>query len=75
MDRWLSPALDSLRAGPHDGRTRRSSKAIKRSDEIKALLDRPNYGHLATVMADGSPSVDNMNDLRRWWPRPEAPSP
>jgi PPOX class probable F420-dependent enzyme len=25
------------------------------SDEIKALLDRPNYAHLATVMADGSP--------------------
>ena len=25
------------------------------SDEIKALLDRPNYPHLATVMADGSP--------------------
>jgi PPOX class probable F420-dependent enzyme len=29
--------------------------AIKLSDEIKALLDRPNYGHLATLMADGSP--------------------
>ena len=29
--------------------------AIPLSDEIKALLDRPNYAHLATVMADGSP--------------------
>ena len=28
---------------------------IPLSDEIKALLDRPNYAHLATVMADGSP--------------------
>jgi PPOX class probable F420-dependent enzyme len=25
------------------------------SDEIKALLDRPNYAHLATLMPDGSP--------------------
>lgn len=30
---------------------------IALSEEIKALLDRPNYGHLATVMADGSPHV------------------
>jgi PPOX class probable F420-dependent enzyme len=25
------------------------------STEIKALLDRPNFAHLATIMADGSP--------------------
>lgn len=25
------------------------------SDEIKALLDRPNFGHLSTLMPDGSP--------------------
>ena len=29
--------------------------AIHLSDEIKALIDRPNFGHLATVMPDGSP--------------------
>lgn len=29
--------------------------AIPLSGEIKALLDRPNYAHLATVMPDGSP--------------------
>ena len=26
------------------------------SDEIKQLVDRPNFAHLATLMADGSPS-------------------
>jgi hypothetical protein len=25
------------------------------SAEIKGLLDRPNFAHLATLMADGSP--------------------
>jgi PPOX class probable F420-dependent enzyme len=25
------------------------------SDEIRRLIDRPNFGHLATIMADGSP--------------------
>jgi PPOX class probable F420-dependent enzyme len=29
--------------------------AIQLSDEIKTLLDRPNFVHLATLMADGSP--------------------
>jgi len=28
---------------------------IALSDEIKTLLDRPNFAHLATLMADGSP--------------------
>jgi PPOX class probable F420-dependent enzyme len=28
---------------------------IPLSDEIKTLLDRPSYAHLATVMPDGSP--------------------
>ena len=28
---------------------------IQLSSEIKALLDRPNFVHLATLMADGSP--------------------
>ncbi len=32
--------------------------AVPLSDEIKALLDGPNFAHLATVMADGSPHVD-----------------
>jgi PPOX class probable F420-dependent enzyme len=31
--------------------------AIALSDEIKALLDRPNFAHLATIMPDGSPQV------------------
>jgi PPOX class probable F420-dependent enzyme len=30
---------------------------IPLSDDIRALLDRPNYAHLATVMSDGSPHV------------------
>ena len=29
--------------------------AIPLSDEIKALLDRPNFVHLATVLPDGAP--------------------
>jgi PPOX class probable F420-dependent enzyme len=29
--------------------------ALALTAEIKALLDRPNFAHLATVMADGSP--------------------
>ena len=29
--------------------------AIPLSDEIRALLDGPNFAHLATLMADGSP--------------------
>lgn len=29
--------------------------AIALSDDIKRLLDRPNFAHLATIMADGSP--------------------
>lgn len=28
---------------------------IPLSDEIKGLIDRPNFAHLATLMADGSP--------------------
>jgi hypothetical protein len=28
---------------------------ISLSDEIKALLDAPNFAHLATLMPDGSP--------------------
>ena len=28
---------------------------IQLSDEIKGLLDRPNFAHLATLMPDGSP--------------------
>lgn len=28
------------------------------SDEVRALLDRPNFAHLATLMADGAPHVD-----------------
>ncbi len=31
--------------------------AIPLSDEIRALLDRPNFAHLATLMPDGSPQV------------------
>jgi PPOX class probable F420-dependent enzyme len=27
------------------------------SQEVKQLIDRPNFAHLATVMADGSPLV------------------
>jgi PPOX class probable F420-dependent enzyme len=30
---------------------------IPLSDEIKALLDRPNFAHLSTLMADGSPQA------------------
>lgn len=29
--------------------------AIPLSDDIKSLLDRPNFAHLATIMSDGSP--------------------
>jgi len=29
--------------------------AIPLSNEIRALLDAPNFAHLATLMADGSP--------------------
>ena len=28
---------------------------ISLSDEIRQLLDRPNFAHLATLMPDGSP--------------------
>jgi PPOX class probable F420-dependent enzyme len=28
---------------------------IPLSDELKKLIDRPNFAHLATIMADGSP--------------------
>jgi PPOX class probable F420-dependent enzyme len=31
------------------------SMAIQLSSEIQALLDRPNFAHLATLMEDGSP--------------------
>jgi PPOX class probable F420-dependent enzyme len=31
--------------------------AIALPDEVKTLLDRPNFAHLATVMRDGSPQV------------------
>lgn len=27
------------------------------SDQVKFLIDRPNFGHLATVMSDGSPQI------------------
>jgi nitroimidazol reductase NimA-like FMN-containing flavoprotein (pyridoxamine 5'-phosphate oxidase superfamily) len=27
------------------------------SEEVKRFIDRPNFAHLATVMADGSPLV------------------
>jgi len=30
---------------------------MKLSEEIKRLIDRPNFGHLATLMRDGSPQV------------------
>ena len=30
---------------------------IELSKEIRALLDGPNYAHLATIMRDGSPHV------------------
>jgi PPOX class probable F420-dependent enzyme len=30
---------------------------IALTDEIKALIDRPNFAHLATLMADGSPQA------------------
>jgi PPOX class probable F420-dependent enzyme len=29
--------------------------AIPLSEEIRRLIDRPNFGHLATLMSDGSP--------------------
>ena len=29
--------------------------AVTLSDEIRSLIDRPNFGHLATLMPDGSP--------------------
>jgi hypothetical protein len=29
--------------------------AISLSNEIRALIDRPNFAHLATLMSDGSP--------------------
>lgn len=32
------------------------------SDEVRALLDRPNFAHLATLMADGAPHVDPVRD-------------
>jgi len=32
--------------------------AMALSNEIKSLLDAPNFAHLATVMADGSPQSD-----------------
>src|SRR5207249_10716752 len=35
--------------------TRTVVMAIPLSDEIKALLDAPNFAHLATLMPDGSP--------------------
>ncbi len=28
---------------------------MRLSDDVKALIDRPNFVHLATIMADGSP--------------------
>jgi PPOX class probable F420-dependent enzyme len=31
--------------------------AVELSKEIRALVDGPNYAHLATLMADGSPHV------------------
>jgi len=36
-------------------RTRTVVMAIPLSNEIRALLDGPNFAHLATVMPDGSP--------------------
>jgi len=32
--------------------------ALQLSNEVKALLDAPNFAHLATIMADGSPQSD-----------------
>jgi PPOX class probable F420-dependent enzyme len=31
--------------------------AVKLTDEQRAVLEKPNFAHLATVMADGSPQV------------------
>lgn len=31
--------------------------AIALSQEVKKLVDRPNFAHLATIMADGSPNA------------------
>jgi len=31
---------------------------VRLDDNARRLLDGPNYGHLATLMADGSPKVD-----------------
>ena len=27
------------------------------SDDVKKLIDRPNFAHLATLMPDGSPQI------------------
>src|SRR5919197_1463362 len=35
--------------------TKGEAMAIALSDEVKALLDRRNFAHLATIMRDGSP--------------------
>jgi len=43
--------------------------AIPLSDEIKALLDAPNFAHLATLMPDGSPHTKTFlpSGRIRWW--------
>jgi hypothetical protein len=51
----------------HPFRTRIILMALALSNEIKALLDGPNFAHLATLMPDGSPQsvpvwLDREND-------------
>jgi len=36
----------------------RETLAMQLSDDIKHLIDRPNFAHLSTLMEDGSPKVD-----------------
>jgi PPOX class probable F420-dependent enzyme len=50
---------------PHEGG---GPMGIALSNEVKQLVDRPNFGHLATIMSDGSPQsapvwIGRENDL------------
>ena len=45
---------------------------IALSDEIKQLLDRPNFAHLSTLMPDGSPQCAPVWVAREGDRMPEA---
>jgi PPOX class probable F420-dependent enzyme len=50
-------SLDSGVSRPHHepARTEGARMAISLSDDVKKLIDRPNFAHLSTLMPDGSP--------------------